>query len=515
MKKTRILALVLAVLMLAGIFVGCAKTPASSTAPTTSETTDSKTDSQKPQELVDIVWYVYAAAARANEANVVAAMNEYSKEKIGVTVTMNTIMSSDYKNKLTMDLASDTNIDMMFLASWQGQQSLIEQKAIMDITDLLPNYPELLAVMPEEIWTSAEFGGRRYLIPNYKEAFLGYSWMTPKAVADKVKAEKGIDFKSLEINGLGDLEKAIPYVKAAKEVCNVTLGFGELGLWNAQCLKPGQWEVISGTYYVDNTTDTVNDYRLTDEYMAFCKTAYQLNKDGLLSEEAATKNFANDILPDYLKKGDYAVEHWTTVPDNESNASMRYSVDVYTIPLTGNYQNSGIATGSDYAISAKSKKADACLRYLTLLNTDTKLADMYVYGQEGVDFKYNADGLVEKAENSGWDNAVWKCCSYLIPTLATTEAKDKKEQYTEANEAAEAYRSLGFRNDTTAVTAELAAVKNVEDEYSALMNYGFYKPEEKMEEFRAKLKEAGIDKIIAEYQAQYDAWLKETGKTHK
>ena len=160
MKKTRILALVLAVLMLAGIFAGCAKTPASSTAPAPSQTTDSKTESQKPQELVDIVWYVYAAAVRNNEKNVVAAMNEYSKEKIGVTVTLNTLLSTDYKNKLSMDLASDADIDMMFLASWQGQQDLIQSKAVMDITDLLPNYPKLLAVMPEEIWTSAEFGGR-------------------------------------------------------------------------------------------------------------------------------------------------------------------------------------------------------------------------------------------------------------------------------------------------------------------------------------------------------------------
>ena len=512
MKKTRILALVLAVLMLAGIFAGCAKTPASSTAPAPSQTTDSKTESQKPQELVDIVWYVYAAAVRNNEKNVVAAMNEYSKEKIGVTVTMNTLLSTDYNNKLSMDLASDADIDMMFLASWQGQQDLIQSKAVMDITDLLPNYPKLLAVMPEEIWTSAEFGGRRYLIPNYKEAFLGYSFLTPKAVADKVKAEKGIDFKTIELNGVLDLEKIAPYVKAAKEVCGVTVGFGELGLWNAQCIKPGQWEYITGSYYVDNKTDKVNDYRLTDEYEQFLNTVYQLNKDGLIPEEAATKDYVANILTDYLKKGDYATEHWTTVPDNENNASMRYNTEVYAIPLTGNYQDSGIATGSDYAIAAKSKKADACLRYLELLNTDTKLADMYVYGQEGVDFKYNADGLVEVSENKGWDNAVWKCCSYLTPTLAVTEAKDKKEQYTEANKSATAYRSLGFRADTTAVKPEMAAVDNVAEQYSAYLNYGFYKAEDKLEEYRTELKKAGIEKVIAEMQSQYDAWLKEVGK---
>ena len=514
MKKTRILALVLAVLMLAGIFAGCAKTPASSTAPapTPSEAADSKTESQKPQELVDIVWYVDSGSVRNNEKNVVAAMNEYSKEKIGVTVTLNTLMSSDYKNKLSMDLASDADIDMAFLASWQGQQTLIEQKAIMDITDLLPNYPNLLAVMPETIWESSEFDGRRYLIPNYKEAFLGYSYITPKAVADKVKAEKGIDVQSIQLNGIRDIEKLIPYMEAAKEVCNVSIGIGEPNMWNGQSLKPGQWENIYDQYFVDNTTDKVNITFLTDEYEQFVKTMYQINKKGLVLDEAATKDYSTNILPDYLKKGDYAISQWTTVPDNINNATMRYGVDVYAIQLTGNYQNSSIALGSAYAIAAKSKKADACLRYLELLNTDTKLADMFVYGQEGVDFKYNADGLVEVSENSGWNNAVWKACSYMTPTLATTEAKDKKEQYTEANKSATPYRSLGFRANTTAVTAELAAIKNVTDEYNQFMTFGFYNPDEKLEEYRSKLKTAGVEKVIAEIQSQYDAWLKEVGK---
>ena len=58
----------------------------------------------------------------------------------------------------------------------------------------------------------------------------------------------------------------------------------------------------------------------------------------------------------------------------------------------------------------------------------------------------------------------------------------------------------------------MAAVDNVAEQYGSYLNYGFYKAEDKLEEYRTELKKAGIEKVIAEIQSQYDAWLKEVGK---
>ena len=53
----------------------------------------------------------------------------------------------------------------------------------------------------------------------------------------------------------------------------------------------------------------------------------------------------------------------------------------------------------------------------------------------------------------------------------------------------------------------MAAVAAVNDEYWTLLNQGFLDPKKALPEYRERLKEAGIDELIAEVQKQYDEWL--------
>jgi putative aldouronate transport system substrate-binding protein len=54
---------------------------------------------------------------------------------------------------------------------------------------------------------------------------------------------------------------------------------------------------------------------------------------------------------------------------------------------------------------------------------------------------------------------------------------------------------------------EVTAVSNVVEQYSNVLLYGDVNPDEKYPEFLSALKDAGIDKIVAEYQTQANAWL--------
>ena len=65
----------------------------------------------------------------------------------------------------------------------------------------------------------------------------------------------------------------------------------------------------------------------------------------------------------------------------------------------------------------------------------------------------------------------------------------------------------GFIPNTTNVMNEVTAVSNVVEQYSNVLLYGDVNPDEKYPEFLAALKDAGIDKLIADYQAQADEWL--------
>jgi putative aldouronate transport system substrate-binding protein len=66
--------------------------------------------------------------------------------------------------------------------------------------------------------------------------------------------------------------------------------------------------------------------------------------------------------------------------------------------------------------------------------------------------------------------------------------------------------AFGFTFDNSSVTNETSAVLNVINEYLPGLNTGSMDPEVELPNFIAKLKAAGLDKIIAEKQAQLDKW---------
>jgi putative aldouronate transport system substrate-binding protein len=66
---------------------------------------------------------------------------------------------------------------------------------------------------------------------------------------------------------------------------------------------------------------------------------------------------------------------------------------------------------------------------------------------------------------------------------------------------------LGFTVDTSGMSNQLAAVSSVVQEYYLGLLLGVYPDVDKtLAEFRAKLRAAGSDKIVAEIQRQLDAW---------
>ena len=75
------------------------------------------------------------------------------------------------------------------------------------------------------------------------------------------------------------------------------------------------------------------------------------------------------------------------------------------------------------------------------------------------------------------------------------------------NKNAPVSKAFGFTFDTSKVQTEYAAVTNVVNEYRAALEFGLLdNQDEALEEYNARLMEAGLDKIIAEKQRQLDEW---------
>jgi putative aldouronate transport system substrate-binding protein len=82
----------------------------------------------------------------------------------------------------------------------------------------------------------------------------------------------------------------------------------------------------------------------------------------------------------------------------------------------------------------------------------------------------------------------------------------KWDAFRKFNSDSIASKSLGFNFDNEPVKNEIAACINVYREYTPGLISGTVDSDKVLPEFLAKLKAAGLEKVIAEKQKQLDQW---------
>lgn len=514
MKKKIAMMLAMA-LGLTTVLTACSGTQAKETAAVAVEESaaDGQAENQAEEEasaqdggIVTISWWrkIYNDVQESEIDAVEQAINDYIGPKIGVNVDMKAI-SGDYESLLTLGLASDEDIDLFWTASWDlaaACKNLVQNNAVMDLSDKLQNYPGLWGAMPEAIWDSAKFNGKYYWIPVYKESAEGYSVVVPQSVIDRMGWE-GLEEK---VQDFYDIE---PYLAQAKEA-GLGMPFlfqAEFGYQNLSMDKYAPFNVAR-VCVVDNEGDSSKVLNIveTEGFKKYLDTVYRWNKAGYIPEGEATRE--NQVISDYANKEDWAFMLQTTTPLMEETFSQNYNCGpVVAIKMTNNWIHSDSAIGSVYGINQKSEKADACMKFLEVLMTDPVVADLACYGLEGVNYSRDENGKVVRVENDDWNFGTWLSSSIETCSLLASEPVNKVQEYLDFNNSAKTYPISGFRFDPMPVDAIVAAVTAVNDEYWTLLNQGFLDPETTLPEYQERLKEAGVDELIAELQRQYDEWL--------
>ena len=132
------------------------------------------------------------------------------------------------------------------------------------------------------------------------------------------------------------------------------------------------------------------------------------------------------------------------------------------------------------------------------------------YGIEGVQYNL-VDGQVEYID--GYMDSYYldnyKSGDMRNSYLLAAEADNKYELYEEYNSAAIPDCFVGFVPSLSDIENTVSACKSVMDEYAKLLGNGAVDPEVYLPMFLSALEEAGINDVIAELQAQYDAFLAE------
>ena len=187
-------------------------------------------------------------------------------------------------------------------------------------------------------------------------------------------------------------------------------------------------------------------------------------------------------------------------------------------PATERYAHSTSALGSCYCITANSteEEAKAAIDFMGLLYTDSTLADIYTFGIEGEDFEYTqAEGqeIQHVTQHSDkYNHSMWESASATIVTPLDNEPDNKADLYKDFNGGANTSCAAGFRFDKAPVEAAYTACANLFEQYGfALENGGVPADavDDYIAQYQSELDAAGYQDVLAEFQAQYDAWKAE------
>lgn len=488
MKKViaKILAVALTAAMVVGMFAGCTKKSGSN------------------DNVIRLTRALFNIGQKddAQIDKVEAKINEYLKEKgKNYTVVITEYASGEYTDKASVALQAG-QIDLLWTASWEaviGTNDLVPQGSVKDISSLLEG-TDLYKSMDKSQWEATKYDGKNYFIPVYKDNVEGYDFMFRKELVD----EFGWDVT--KVTKLEDLE---PMLEQAKEKgLKYPLLLQKTAMFFRWYINDFDFFTgVNSLFAVDRATNAVVNPMTTEQYKNFTSLIAKWAEAGYVSEDEATKNTSDTTT----QTKDWAISWWTDIPDN-GEASNRYKQEVVMQPATKRWAHSTSALGSCYCISAKASDelAKNCIDFLGMLYTDKKLADLYTYGIEGEDFNYE-NGQVTKIEGAKYNHSMWESVSATIITPEKGAPENFAQLYKDFNGGAETSCAAGFRFDKTPVEAEYAAIQTVYDNYGFPLETGAFASadvESKIAEYQAALDEAGYQKVLAEFQKQYDAWKK-------
>lgn len=458
----------------------------------------------KKEAPINLVWYTIGTPQKDAEL-VEEELNKYLLEKINATVDMKLLDWGEYSQKMQVKVGAGEDFDIMFSCSWANDYATnVAKGALMPLNDLLEEQGSgIIDTVSPLFLEGAKIGGEIYATPTNKELGWQAVWILNKDLADKY---------NVDVKNLTTLESLEPYLKTIKEnEPNVLpLSVDKSNTPYVKNIDSLFGDQLPLAIKFDDPTKIVNTFE-TEEAMEVFETMYKYYKAGYVHPDAAINKTS-----DYNKTGNYFISkaHYQPYAEMGWEQGDFQSTKILIAPIHEPFANNSSTRGAMQGISINSKHPEKAMEFLNLLYTDEYVVNLLDYGIEGTHYTKLDDFHIAQLDRAK--------DSYLFPSFSIGDVfktyafegtpEDKWEKFQEFNNACIEAPSLGFTPDLSKIKIKMAAVTNVAEEVTAPLYMGVVDPSEYVPKAVQKLKEAGIDEVIAEIQKQYDEWRENKNK---
>ena len=476
MKK--IIALLLACIMVVGLFAGCGK----------------KDDNT-------LVWYYVGSGMPENYESWSKAFNEYVESKIGVKGEIQCIGWGDWTNVRSVTVQTGDDWDLIFTDAG-SYYSDIDLGALADLTPYMDQVPGLTDLIPQAYLDACVVDGKLYAIPAYKD-----SSMTDFFVWNKDSVEAHFPGYA-DAHTLAEAYEGLKAINAATgEIWGVSGSIGSIDAHSHDSASLGRCgigiNVKTGTEFVA----MYEDEALLSQY----RILHQMFQEGLINSDAATRTGEYDG-PTVVG----TAQGWPSAGVTTWGPSR--GEEVVCVQYEDTLVSNGTIMGSMTGINANSDHILEALKFIELVNTDSYVRDMLGYGEEGVNWEYTeayGEKRVHKIEGApSWTFAAYTQGTFFNWTLTDdVETNYWVEEVQVQNENAIPSPALGFVVDTTVEVNGKTVADHINGfcatvtEYFNLFASGAADPDATVAEMMTVLRAADFDAVLAEINRQYSEFL--------
>lgn len=505
----QIFSALLASLLLCSALVGCGGDGTSSGSAVSKSGTSSTTGSESLSEPGDtgepgeVNWVIYGDKNDRMTSFLEQVQQYVQDQGLNVEVSLQVLPWSEYAGgQTTLKLASGEEFACYTDTPYLG--NCISNGYIQDVTDVVEEYGQTLKEkLNETSFTAFSKGGRLYAVP-VGEKNNASEWYGGFEVRQDLLEEAGVS----EITSLEDLEA---FYDACIQLHPDYTGFCESG----NTAKFFSRSVTDKTIlfldnncflFVDNSADddVIYSYYESEEFKKTCEIAQRWREKGIISNLALSdpSSLGNNFLAGQGMfrggNGGRIYEDTEILTQNVPEAEVK----VY---MTGNGQPK--VTRGNYStafqISANVTNPEDYVQFLDLIYRDQESFDFFTYGDEGTDYTLDENGRISGQTVTGVFFEGWTTAHIDYMRFSPLIPDEQVEAYKQWNDGAEPQKDLGFVFDTEPVEDVIAQLSSVYTEYCEPMLLGFTTYEDGYDELISRLKSAGLDDYMAEYQAQF------------
>lgn len=506
--KKKLLALLLSTAMSVGMLAGCGSTTenesAESSVETTSAATEEGAETNEEREVVELRMVMYGDMTTRREEFFKNEFHDAVLEDLQIDLSVEFLAWGAADSTIPTMLASGEKFavwNIVHAFDWpsKGYLAKIDEELIRE------KCPNLIRVRTENNgFECVKYDGDIYAIPFGSKPYAGRM----QTIAARNDILKKVGYEASEITTYEQLMDAFAAVKAEYPDMRISRGAGYLcNALNAE-MTDQLLNIISGTQfvYVDELEEGDKVYSLyeSEAYENLLKMAKEWADLGYSKMDEITNPTQG--------AADWEAGNCLTmygVPGSMIDTSLQAvepEAEIGLIKIGDMPYIKSIDYDWGFSISASdAENVDRWLELFDWMYKDQETYNFCVYGVEGKDWQYNEDGTIQKlVTDSFFDGWFMEAMEYNIYNPALSE--EAIAQYEANDNNSILSKTAGFSFDSTPVSAEVAMLTAVWTELVEPMTKGMLDYEENYDTMIKKLKAAGLDAYVEEYQRQFSEW---------